>query len=79
MTSTVSYLSHAQDDSSPYWFQDNFLALFALNYRLREFPASAIALNRGANEKQLMLFSYKSVLTADTWIYAIRTMFNIKS
>ena len=53
--------SPAQNVSSPYWFQGNFAASFALNFCLREFLLSAFA-NRfelRCEPKRLMLLYYK--------------------
>ena len=47
------------DESWPYWFQGNFVAVFVLNYLLREFLLSAFANCFGlrCEMKQLMLFN----------------------
>ena len=53
--------SPAPNESSPYWFQGNFMASFVLNFCLRECLLSADA-NRfelRCEPKQLMLLYYK--------------------
>ena len=53
--------SPTPNESSPYWFQGNFAALFVFNFCLREFHLSAFT-NRfelRCEPKRLMLLSYK--------------------
>ena len=61
ITSLGNVPSPVPSESSPYWFQGNFAAMFVLNYWLREFPLSVFT-NRfelSCEPKQLMLLYYK--------------------
>ena len=44
ITSLKNLPSPTSGESLPHWLQDNFAAMFALNYRLREFTLSAFAI-----------------------------------
>ena len=61
ITSLKNHPSPAPDESLQYWFQGNFVAMFVLNYWLREFLLSAFA-NRfelRCEPQQLLLLYYK--------------------
>ena len=64
-------------ESLPHWFQDNFAAMFVLNYWLRDFPLYAVT-NRfelRCEPKQLMLLYYKICLCCPCFISMVSFRF----